>query len=141
LKTRLNGDDAIEFNGEASKRNQACPCVATHLPIKLLPSDKSDPVELGTVQGGEFEKFYPKPSTWIHMSGIPRKFDDSIVEGMLKVALEDDEDESIVQVERRDDGSVYVQFAKVWEARGCKILLNGNEKLFGEKISVKLWYG
>ena len=86
-------------------------------------------------------EFYPKPTTSVRISDIPRKFGDSIVEDMLKVALEDDEDESIVQVERRDDVSVYVQFAKVWEARGCEILLNGNEKLFGEKIGVKLWYG
>ena len=63
------------------------------------------------------------------------------VKGVLKAALKDDENESIAQVEQRGDGSVYVQFAKVWEARGCKILLNGNEKLFGEKITVKLWYG
>ena len=77
------------------------------------------------------------------MSGIPRKFGDLDVKDTLKVAFEDDEDESIVQVKRRDDGSVYVQFAKVWEARGCEILLNGNEKLFGgrEEIAVKLWYG
>ena len=94
-----------------------------------------------TVQGGGFLEFYPKPTTSVRISDIPRKFGDSIVEDMLKVALEDDEDESIVQVERRDDGSVYVQFAKVWEARGCEILLNGNEKLFGEKIAVELWYG
>ena len=141
LQTTLNGDDAIEFNGKASKRNQSMPYVVTHLPIKYISSDDSDPVELGTVLGGEFENFYPKPSTWVRMSGIPRKFGDLDVEDMLKVALEDDEDESIVQVERRDDGSVFVQFAKVWEARGCEILLNGDEKLFGEKIAVKLWYG
>ena len=144
LKTQLNGDDAIEFNGKARKRNQAYPCVATHLPIKLLPSDKSDPVELGTVLGGEFEEFHPKPSTWVRISGIPRKFDYLDVEDMLKVALRDDEDEddAIVQVEKNDDdGTIRVQFAKVWEARGCKILLNANEKLFGEKITVKLWYG
>ena len=141
LKTTLNGDDAIEFNGEERKKNQAAPLVAIDMPIKLIPSDNSGPVELGTVQGGEFEKFYPKPSTCVCMSGIPREFDDSIVGDMLKVALEDDEDESIVQVQRRDDGSVRVQFSKVWEARGCEILLDGDEKLFGEKIAVKLWYG
>ena len=140
LQTTLNGDDAIEFNGKKRKINQAHPSVATHLPIKLIPSDDSDPVELGTVQGGEFEKFYPKPSTWVRMSGISRNFDNSIVKDVLKVALEDDEDESIVQVERRDDGFVYVQFAKVWEARGCEILLDGDEKLFGEMITVKLFY-
>jgi len=61
---------------------------------------------------------------------------------MLKVALRDDEDddESIVLVEQRDDGSFRVQFAKVWEARGCEVLLDGNEKLFGGKIGVKLWH-
>ena len=76
------------------------------------------------------------------MSGIPRKFGDLDVKDTLKVAFEDDEDESIVQVKRRDDGSVYVQFAKVWEARGCEILLDGDEKLFGERrFSVKLWCG
>ena len=96
--------------------------------------------KLGTIQGGEFEKFYPKPSTWVRMSGIPRKFGDLDVKDMLKVALEDDKDESIVQVEQRGDGSVYVQFAKVWEARGCGVLLDGNDKLFGEKIGVKLWH-
>ena len=141
LQTTLNGDDAIEFNQEARKRNQSTPCVVTHLPIKYIPSDDSDPVELGTVLGGEFEEFHPKPSTWVRISGITQAVDDSDVKGMLKVALEDDENESIVQVEQRGDGSVYVQFAKVWEARGCNILLNGNEKLFGEKITVKLWYG
>ena len=54
---------------------------------------------------------------------------------------DEDEDESIVQVERNGDGSVHVQFAKVWEARGCHVLLDGDEKLFGEKIAVELWYG
>ena len=138
----MNGDDAIEFNGKASKRNQSKPYVVTHLPIKYIPSDDSGPVELGTVLGGEFENFYPKPSTWVRISGISRKFDNLDVEDVLREALEDDEDESIVQVQRNGaDGSVYVQFAKVWEARGCKILLDANEKLFGEKITVKLWYG
>ena len=69
------------------------------------------------------------------MSGTPRKFGDSIVEDMLKVALEDDKDESIVQVERRDDGSVYVQFAKVWEARGCEILLDGDRSCLERRLA------
>ena len=46
----------------------------------------------------------------------------------LKEALHNDEDESIVRLERNaGDGTFDVQFAKVWEARGCATLLDGNE--------------
>ena len=59
----------------------------------------------------------------------------------LKEALRDDEDESIVRVERNaGDGTFDVQFAKVWEARGCTTLLNGDKRLFGSKIAVQLLY-
>ena len=49
---------------------------------------------------------------------------------VLKEALKDDKDES-----SRSFGSseIDVQFAKVWGARGCAILLNEDEKLFGGK--------
>jgi hypothetical protein len=94
---------------------------------------------LGTVEGGGFEKFHPKPTTWVRISGIPRNLDNFDVEDVLKQALE--EDESIVQVERIGGGYfVDVQFARVWEARGCQILLDRDEKLFGEKIGVELLY-
>ena len=64
------------------------------------------------------------------------------VKDQLKEALQDDEDESIVRVEKNegDDGSFDVQFAKVWEARGCTTLLDGNKSLFGSKITVELLY-
>ena len=85
----MNGDDAIEFNGKASKRrNQSKPYVVTHLPIKYIPSDDSGPVELGTVLGGEFEEFHPKPSTWVRISGITQAMDDSDVKGVLKAGFE-----------------------------------------------------
>ena len=74
------------------------------------------------------------------MTGIPRTFDRTDVKERLKQALKDDEDESIVHVQVEQDGDVHVQFAKVWEARGCEILLNGDEKVFGEKIAVELLY-
>ena len=142
LRTILNGDDAIEFDG---KRNQACPFVATHLPIKYLPSDGSEPVELGTVLGGGFEGLFPKPTTWVRLSGITAEINRSDVRDVLKDALQDDEDESIVRVERSaatrtSYGSFDIQFAKVWEARGCVSILNGDKRLFGSKIAVELLY-
>ena len=117
-------------------------CVATHFPIKYLPSDGSEPIELGTVLGGEFEKFFPKPTTWVRISDVPQDLNESDVKDELKKALQvDDDDESIVWVKRNGvDGTVDVQFAKVWEARGCATLLNGNDTLFGGKIAVKLLY-
>ena len=136
LRTSLNGDDAIEFNGEERKKNQVNPSVATHLPIKYIPSDDSDPVELGTVLGGDFEKFYPKPSTWVRMSGIPREFDDLDVEDVLEKALEIEEDESIVLVERSGGGYfVDVQFAKVWEARDVKFSWMGTRSCLERRLA------
>ena len=143
LKTRLNGDDAIKVNGrdKDSKGNRAYPCVATHLPTKYLPSDGSEAVELGTVLGGGFEEFFPNPTTWVRISGIPQNIGRMDVKDQLKEALQDDEDESIVCVERNaSDGTFDVQFAKVWEARCCAILLNENESMFGSKIAVQLLY-
>ena len=147
LQTRLNGDDAIQFKGKDNglKGNQASPYVATHLPIKYLPSDGSEPVELGTVLGGGLEKLFPKPTTWVRISGIFIEIERSDVKEQLKEALQDDEDEAIVRVERNagistSAGSFDVQFAKVWEARGCVTLLDENKSLFGSKITVELLY-
>ena len=143
LKTVLNGDDAIKVNGKDkdSKGKQAYPCVATHLPIKYLPSDGSEAVELGTVLGGGLEEFFPKPTTWVRVSGILHNIRRMDVKDQLKEALQDDEDESIVCVERNaSDGTFDVQFAKVWEARGCATLLNENKSMFGSKIAVQLLY-
>ena len=118
-----------------AKKNQASPLVATHLPIKYLPSDASEPVELGTVLGGGFEGIFPKPTTWVRFTGITVEINRSDVRDALKEALQDDEDESIVRVERSagtstGDGSFDIQFAKVWEARGCVSILNGNKRLW-----------
>ena len=59
----------------------------------------------------------------------------------LKEALHDDEDVhvSIIRVEKNegDDGTFDVQFAKVWEARGCATLLDGDNRLFDGKITVE----
>ena len=63
------------------------------------------------------------------------------VKDQLKEALQDDEDESIIRVELNTGGGTFdVQFAKVWEARGCATLLDGNKSLFGSKITVELLY-
>ena len=113
--------------------------MAIHLPIKYLPSDGSEPVELGTVLGGEFETFFPKPTTWVRISNVPQDLNESDVKDELKKALlvddddddDDDDEESIIRVKRNGvDGTIDVQFAKVWEARGCATLLNGNDTLF-----------
>ena len=98
LRTQLNGDDAIKFNGKdnGSKGKQAYPNVATHLPIKYLPSDGSEAVELGTVLGGGLEVLFPKPTTWVRVSGILHNIRRMDVKDQLKEALQDDEDESIV---------------------------------------------
>lgn len=143
LKTTLNGDDAIEFNGKdnGSKGNQAHAYVATHLPITYLPSDGSEAVELGTVLGGGLEELFPKPTTWVCISGVPQNIGRMDVKDQLKEALQDDEDESIVRVELNTGGGTFnVQFAKVWEARGCATLLDENKSLFGSKITVELLY-
>ena len=50
----------------------------------------------------------------------------------------DREDESIIRVEKNegDDGTFDVQFGKVWKARGCATLLDGDKRLFDGKITV-----
>ena len=89
LRTTLNGQDAIKINGEKRKQNQVHPNVATDLPIKYVPSDGSDPVELGNVVGGEFEKFHPKqayhlgPYVW-HPSEYRQNGHDGCTEGGLE---------------------------------------------------------
>ena len=98
-------------------------------------------VELGTVLGGGVEGFFPKSTTLVRISGISIETDSSDVRGVLKEALQDDEEESIVGVEKNTgEGTFDVQFAKVWEARGCTTLLDGNKSLFGSKIKVELLY-
>jgi len=90
--------------------------------------------------GGEFEKFFPKPTTWVRISDVPQVLNESDAKDELKKALQvDDDDESIIRVERNGgDGTIDVQFAKVWEARGCATLLDGNDTLFDGKITVEL---
>ena len=93
------------------------------------------------IVGGGFEDFYPKPTTWFRVSGIAIEIERSDVKDQLKEALQDYENESIVRVERNTGGGSFdVQFAKVWEARGCATLLNENKSLFGSKITVELLY-
>ena len=88
---------------------------------------------------GMLEDFFPKPTTWVRISGVSLEIDRSDIRDALKEALQDDEDESIVRVEQTaGDGTFDVQFAMVWEARGCATLLNENEEIFGSKITVEL---
>ena len=37
----------------------------------------------------------------------------------------------IVDVQRWNDGRLFVKFGKVWDARGCEFVLDGTKKLFG----------
>ena len=85
------------------------------------------------------EELFPKPTTWVRISGVPQNIGRMDVKNRLKEALQDDEDESIVRVESSAiDGTFDVQFDKVWEARGCATHLDGNKGLFGSKVTVEL---
>ena len=51
----------------------------------------------------------------------------------LPGGMESDETDGvgIVDVQRWNDGRLFVKFSKVWDARGCEFVLDGTKKLFG----------
>ena len=42
----------------------------------------------------------------------------------------------IVDVQRWNDGRIFVKFEKVWDARGCEFILDGAKKFGGSRVCV-----
>ena len=55
------------------------------------------------------------------------------LERSLQGGTESDDSDGvgIVDVQRWNDGRLFVKFGKVWDARGCEFVLDGTKKLFG----------
>ena len=86
----------------------------------------------------EIEDRYPKPTPWVCIEGVEKKYLENDVKDELRRSLQggtesDDADGGIgiVNVQRWNDGRIFVKFGKVWDARGCEFILDGTKKLFG----------
>ena len=83
----------------------------------------------------EIEERYPTPTPWVCIEGVEKKFSQNDVKDELERGLQDgtesNDDIGIVDIQRWNDGRIFVKFDKVWDARGCKFVLGGTKKLFG----------
>lgn len=91
----------------------------------------------------EIENRYPMPTPWVCIEGVGKKYSEDDAKEELERGLQggvasDDTDGIEFEVLRWNDGRIFVKFGKVWDARGCAIVLDGTKKLFGgsSKIGV-----
>ena len=97
--------------------------------ISYLPPG-GDPENLGTVESGEFEQYFQKPTPWVSIRGIDLRHDEADVKEALHEQLDDEENEvDIAECRRKENERVYVKFGIVHEAEGCKKMLDGRELL------------
>jgi hypothetical protein len=52
--------------------------------IYHLPPGGGDPMNLGTVESGGFEQYFQKPTPWVSIRGIERRFDETDVKQALR---------------------------------------------------------
>ena len=144
LQTTLYDDDAREYymygdserTGAIYFRNVS---VEVDEDILYLPPGGGDPMNLGTLESGDFEQYFQKPTAWVSIRGLTLESNDA---DLLKDALHeklDDDDENevnIVECRRKKNGIFYVKFGLVHEAEGCEKMLDGQE-LLGGRVGVK----
>jgi hypothetical protein len=113
------------------------------------PVDDNKPIYYRPLDGGErikiekIEEFFPKPSPWIRIVGVGKKIEledieEELERNLKQGATESDDDTAdvgIVDV-RREEGNVFVKFDKVWNAKGCALVLDGT-MFDGKVIDVK----
>ena len=111
-----------------------------------MPPGGGDPMNLGTVESGGFEQYFQKPTPWVSIRGINRRFDEDDVKQALREKLDEEENEvNAVECFRRagaqeeGNGRFYVKFEIVHEAKGCARMLDGRD-LLGGNVGVKRVY-
>ena len=115
-----------------------CKAVDRDMPILYITPD-GDKVDISD----EIEDRHPKPTPWVCIEGVEKMFSENDVKDELRRSLQggtesdDTNGVGIVDVQRWNDGRLFVKFSKVWDARGCEFVLDGTKKLFsGSEIGV-----
>ena len=108
-----------------------CKAVDRDMPILYITPD-GDKVDISD----EIEDRHPKPTPWVCIEGVKKKFSQNDVKDELERSLQggmesNDDGVGIGDIQRWNDGRIFVKFGKVWDARGCKFVLDGTKKLFG----------
>ena len=139
LQTCLQYDgDAREYSGDSERKKPINVSVVRNRNISHLPPG-GDPENLGTVESGDFEQYFQKPTVWVSIRGIGLRFDEADVKDALREQLDDEENEVNIAECRRENGRVYVRFGIVHEAEGCEKMLDG-QQLLGGRVGVKRVY-
>ena len=137
LQTTLHDDDAREYSGDSERTKEISVSVEVDEDIHYLPPG-GDPENLGTVESGDFEQYFQKPTPWVSIRGIDLRYDEADVKDALREQLDDEENEvNIAECRRKENGRVYVRFGI--EAEGCEKMLEGQE-LLGGGVGVKREY-
>ena len=136
--TTLHDDDAREYSGDSERTKKINVSVEVDEDILYLPPGGGDPMNLGTVESGDFEQYFQKPTAWVSIRGLTLESHEAdLLKDALREKLDDDENEvNIVECRRKKNGNFYVKFGIVHEAEGCEKMLNGQE-LLGRRVGVK----
>lgn len=90
-------------------------------------------MNLGTVESGDFEQYFQKPTACVSIRGLPLQSNEA---DLLEDTLHEKLDEVNIVECFRKNGLFYVKCGLVQEAEGCEKMLDGRQ-LPGERIRVK----
>ena len=109
--------------------------------VLYLPPGGGAPMNLGTVESGDFEQYFQKSTPWVSIRGITLESNEAdLLKDALHEKLDGDENEvNIVECRRKKNGNFYVKFGLVHEAEGCEKMLDGQD-LLGGRVGVKRVY-
>ena len=78
-------------------------------------------MNIGTVESGDFEQYFQKPTPWVSIRGIGLRFDVADVKDALREQLDDDENEvNIVKCRRKETGEYMSNLALCMRPRGAR---------------------
>ena len=138
LQITLYDDDAREYSRDSERTKKISVSVEVDENIYYLPPVGDEHMNLGTVESGDFEQYFQKPTPWVSIRGLTLESNHvDLLKGALHEKLDEGENEvNIVQCFRKDNGNFYVRFGLVQEAEGCEKMLDG-QKLLEENVGVK----
>jgi len=90
LQTTLHDDDAREYSGDSERTKKISVSVEVDEDILYLPPGGGDPMNLGTVESGDFEQYFQKPTVWVSIRGLTLKSNETdLLKDALREKLDD----------------------------------------------------
>ena len=112
LQTTLHDDDAREYSGDSERKKGISVSVEVDEDILYLPPGGGDPMNLGTVESGDFEQYFQRPTVWVSIRGLTLESNEmDLLKDALREKLDDEENEvNIFECFRKEMDFFYFRF-------------------------------